>query len=70
MNVRAHFNTKGASLEQCPIPLTSPDLRATLQHVEGATSMPSHRCLSLGLEAYSGTWQVETLPSLTFIPRL
>lgn len=50
VNVRAHFNTKGISLEQRLIPLTSPDLKATLQHVGGATSMPSVRCLSLELE--------------------
>lgn len=48
MNVRAHFNTKGVFLKQRPIPLTSPDLKASLQYVGGATSMPSHRCLNLG----------------------
>lgn len=51
VNVRAHFNTKGISREQRPIPLTSPDLTATLQHVGGATSTPSVRCLSLELES-------------------
>lgn len=70
VNVRAHFNTKGISLEQRPIPLTSPDLKATLQHVAGATTCPASEAWVWGWSTNSGTWQVETLPSWIFIPRL
>lgn len=43
---QSSFQHKGGILQQRPIPLTFPDLKATLQHVGGATNMPSHRCLN------------------------
>lgn len=41
---------KGGLLEQLPTPLISPDLKATLQRVGGASSMPTHSCLNLERE--------------------